>query len=77
MVLASAWRSKLTISERTMSTIPYEQREAKIKEKDSNSSLLLIYEWVKTGQISFDTFEKLLDVRNQVIADAWRFDGPN
>lgn len=60
-----------------MSTIPYEQREAKIKEKDSKSSLLLIYEWVKTDQISFDTFDKLLAVRQQVIEDAWRYDGPN
>lgn len=57
-----------------MSIISYEQRAAKVKEKDSAASLLLIYEWVKTGQITFDSFKSLLDLREQAIADAARYD---
>lgn len=57
-----------------MSIISYDQRATKIKEKDSAASLLLIYEWAKTGQITFDVFKSLLEVREQTIADAARYD---
>lgn len=57
-----------------MSTISYEQRAAKVTEKSSNDSLLLIYEWVKTGQITFLTFEKLLTLRQENIERENRYD---